>query len=134
MSNFTGLGVGVAGCCHWRGAGEAPEEMDLTQPPMSYRYGEVVTPYLSLKEPLTVEDEHFTDCVLNGTRPLTDGESGLAVVEVLEAAQLSHEEGRLVDIWEVREELPTSRDLTMPSQIQPRLAVSSGATSTDSGA
>jgi hypothetical protein len=83
---------------------------------------------------LTVEDEHFTDCVLNGTTPLTDGESGLAVVEVLAAAQLSHEEGRPVDIREVREELPAARDLTVPRQIPPRLAVSGLATSTDLGA
>jgi predicted dehydrogenase len=117
-----------------RGAGEAPADVDLTQPPMSYRYGDIVTPYLSLKEPLTVEDEHFTDCVLNGTTPLTDGESGLAVVEVLAAAQLSHEEGRPVDIREVREELPAARDLTVPRQIPPRLAVSGLATSTDLGA
>jgi hypothetical protein len=52
-------------------------------------------------------------------------------VEVLEAAQLSHEEGRPVDIREVREELPDSRDLTVPSQSPPRLAVSGRATSTD---
>ena len=117
-----------------RGAGEVPAEVDLTQPPMSYRYGEIVTPYLSLKEPLTVEDEHFTDCVLNGTRPLTDGESGLAVVEVLEAAQLSHEEGRPVDVREVREELPAAHDLTIPRQLPPPLAVSGRATSTEIGA
>jgi len=110
------------------------EQGDLTQAPMSYRYGEVVTPYLVLKEPLTVEDEHFTDCVLNGTRPLTDGESGLAVVEVLAAAQLSHEEGRLVDIWEVREEPPALGDLTIPNQIPSSLAVPGLATSTDSRA
>ncbi|QWZ10479.1 Gfo/Idh/MocA family oxidoreductase [Nocardioides panacis] len=108
-----------------------PVDVDLSQPPMSYRYGEVVTPYLSLKEPLTVEDEHFTDCVLNGTRALTDGESGLAVVEVLEAAQLSHEEGRAVDMREVREELTDTSDLSMPSQVPPRFAVSGRASTTD---
>lgn len=121
------------GVVEHRGASETPAEVDLTQPPMSYRYGEIVTPYLLLREPLTVEDEHFTDCVLNGTRVLTDGESGLAVVEVLEAAQLSHEEGRPVDMREVREELPAPRDLTMPGQISPRLAASGRATSTDFG-
>jgi predicted dehydrogenase len=108
------------------------EQGDLTQPPMSYRYGEVVTPYLALKEPLTVEDEHFTDCILNGTRPLTDGESGLAVVEVLAAAQLSHEEGRLVDIWEVREDLPALGDVKIPNQVPSSLAVPGLATSNDS--
>ena len=106
-----------------QGTGEAPAEVDLTQPPMSYRYGDVVTPYLELQEPLAVEDEHFADCVLNGTRPLTDGEAGLAVVEVLEAAQLSHKEGRPVDLWEVQHELPASRDRTVPRQMPPPFAV-----------
>ena len=106
-----------------RGTGEAPAGVDLTQPPMSYRYGDVITPYLELQEPLAVEDEHFADCVLNGTRPLTDGEAGLAVVEVLEAAQLSHKEGRPVDLCEVREELPASRDRTVPRQMPPQFAV-----------
>jgi predicted dehydrogenase len=110
------------------------EQGDLTHAPMSYRYGEIVTPYLALKEPLTVEDEHFADCVLNGTRPLTDGESGLAVVEVLAAAQLSHEEGRLVDISEVREVPPARGDLTIPNQIPSSLAVPGLATSADSRA
>ena len=59
------------------------------RPPMSYRYGDVVSPYLVVNEPLSVEDEHFVDCILTGMRPLTDGDNGLAVVEVLEAAQLS---------------------------------------------
>jgi predicted dehydrogenase len=67
-----------------------------TQPPMSYRYGDVISPYFTVNEPLKVEDQHFTDCVISGERPQTDGESGLAVVEVLEAAQRSLREGRSV--------------------------------------
>lgn len=75
---------------------------DLSQPPMSYRYGDVVAPYVAVNEPLTVEDQHFVDCVLSGQRPTTDGENGLAVVEVLEAAAVSLREGRRVAIDEVR--------------------------------
>jgi predicted dehydrogenase len=60
---------------------------------MSYRYGDIVAPYLVVNEPLRVEDEHFLDCVQTGMRPLTDGANGLAVVEVLEAAQRSMREG-----------------------------------------
>jgi predicted dehydrogenase len=100
-----------------RGADEAHAAADLTQPPMSYRYGDVVTPYLELLEPLAVEDEHFAECVRTGATPLTDGESGLAVVEVLEAAQLSHREGRPVDLREVQQEPPASRGRTVPSQV-----------------
>jgi hypothetical protein len=61
-----------------------------------------VAPYLVVNEPLVVEDEHFVDCVLTGMRPLTDGANGLAVVEVLEAAQLSMKERREVFLAEIR--------------------------------
>jgi hypothetical protein len=55
-----------------------------------------------MNEPLMVEDEHFVDCILLGMTPLTGGANGLAVVEVLEAAQLSAAEGREVLIDEIR--------------------------------
>jgi predicted dehydrogenase len=71
---------------------------DLSQPPMSYRYGDVVAPYLVLNEPLAVEDQHFVDCIQGRCEPATGGENGLAVVNVLEAAQRSLQEGRRVDI------------------------------------
>lgn len=88
---------------HDKGVSQAPQlGEDLTQPPMSYRYGDVVSPHLVMNEPLLVEDEHFADCVLSGMTPLTGGANGLAVVEVLEAAQLSAARGREVLVEEVR--------------------------------
>jgi predicted dehydrogenase len=90
---------------HNKGVSQPDDSADLTMPPMSYRYGEVVAPYLVVNEPLLVEDEHFVDCVLTGMRPLTDGLNGLAVVEVLEAAQLSMKEHREVFVEEVRRNL-----------------------------
>ena len=60
-----------------------------TQTPMSYRYGDIVVPFVASDEPLVVEDRHLVDCLLTGTAPLTDGANGLAVVETLEAAELS---------------------------------------------
>lgn len=71
---------------------------DLSQPPMSYQYGDVVAPYLVVKEPLVVEDQHFVDCITQDVTPLTGGDNGLDVVAVLEAAQLSLEEGRRVSL------------------------------------
>jgi predicted dehydrogenase len=56
---------------------------------MSYRYGGISAPYIPMQEPLRVQDQHFVDCVLSGRRPQSDGESGLAVVRVLEAATQS---------------------------------------------
>jgi predicted dehydrogenase len=81
-----------------------PDQMsdDLTQAPMSYRYGDVVAPYVAVNEPLAVEDQHFLDCIIRDERPRTDGRNGLAVVEVLEAAQTSLREGRPVRLDEVR--------------------------------
>jgi predicted dehydrogenase len=87
---------------HNKGVSQPDETADLTMPPMSYRYGEVVAPYLEFNEPLMVEGQHFVDCVRSGMRPLTDGANGLAVVEVLEAAQLSMKERREVFVDEVR--------------------------------
>jgi predicted dehydrogenase len=90
---------------HDKGVTELPRvDGDFTQPPMTYRYGDVVAPYLALNEPLGVQDQHFVDCIQTGTPSMTDGENGLAVVEVLECAQRSFKERRAVEIDEVRRE------------------------------
>jgi predicted dehydrogenase len=88
-----------------------PDGDNLTQPPMSYRYGDIVVPFVSPDEPLAVQDRHFIDCVTSGAAPLTDGANGLAVVEALEAAELSRRLGRPVLI----EELRASSHRTAPS-------------------
>jgi predicted dehydrogenase len=62
---------------------------DPRNPPMSYRYGGIWSPYVPMQEPLRVQDEHFVECVLTGRQPRTDGGSGLAVVRILEAAAQS---------------------------------------------
>lgn len=49
--------------------------------------GEVVP--LPKDEPLRIEAEHFLDCIRTRSHPLTDGRSGLKVLEVLQAAQRS---------------------------------------------
>ena len=57
------------------------------------RSGPVWSPALPNDEPLRLECEHFIDCVLNGTRPRTDGAAGVRVVRVLEALQASLDAG-----------------------------------------
>jgi predicted dehydrogenase len=57
----------------------------------SYRYGDIVTPFLDEHEPLREEAGHFLASIQNRTSPRSDGASGLAVVRVLEAAQQSLE-------------------------------------------
>ena len=56
--------------------------------------GEVVPPFVASAEPLAVQDQHFIDCIINGSRPSVDGSSGLAVVQALESAQISLREQR----------------------------------------
>lgn len=56
---------------------------------LTLRAGDVVIPHLDFPEPLQVECSHFVDCVKKGQTPLSDGQSGLRVVRVLEAAQRS---------------------------------------------
>ena len=56
---------------------------------LTYRTGDVYAPKIENKEPLRVMAAHFIDCIKNSKKPLTDGYSGLRVVEVIEAAQKS---------------------------------------------
>jgi predicted dehydrogenase len=58
---------------------------------IGYRTGDMWAPKLSLTEGLRVEAQHFLECIRNGKQPLSDGESGLRVVRVLEAAVRSLE-------------------------------------------
>lgn len=74
----------------------------LTQMPMSYRVGDIHSPYLRFEEPLLVQDRGFVSSVARGEQPPTDGENGFAVVQVLEAAQISLRAGRPVYLSETQ--------------------------------
>jgi predicted dehydrogenase len=56
------------------------------------RSGDISIPKIDLTEPLRYECAHFLECVRENKNPRTDGESGLRVVRVLEAAQQSLEQ------------------------------------------
>lgn len=60
---------------------------------LSYRTGDIVSPQLMNYEPLGAEMGHFLNCVKTGATPRTDGESGLMVVETLQAAEESLRSG-----------------------------------------
>jgi predicted dehydrogenase len=49
--------------------------------------GDIVSPKVVGGEPLRVECQHFLDSIANGTPPVSDGQSGLRVVRVLERLQ-----------------------------------------------
>ncbi|MFN8557350.1 MAG: hypothetical protein U0531_08360 [Dehalococcoidia bacterium] len=70
---------------HDKGVDRAPYYDDFGQWQVAYRYGDVHVPEIRWVEPLRAEAEHFLDCIELGTRPLTDGADGLAVVRTLEA-------------------------------------------------
>lgn len=57
------------------------------------RVGDVVIPNIEFGEPLQTECRHFVDCIRSGEQPLSDGEDGLRVVKVLEAAEQSLQRG-----------------------------------------
>jgi predicted dehydrogenase len=55
----------------------------------SYHYGDVIIPNIHFTEPLKKECQHFLDCITNHTQPVSNGQSGLNVVKIIEAAQKS---------------------------------------------
>jgi predicted dehydrogenase len=58
---------------------------------IGYRMGDMLAPQIEVGEALRTEAIHFVDCVTRRTRPLTDGQAGLRVVQILEAAMKSLE-------------------------------------------
>jgi len=55
----------------------------------SYHYGDMYVPYVKQEEPLKVECQHFIECIRSGAAPLTNGDRGLELVRILEAASQS---------------------------------------------
>lgn len=56
---------------------------------IGYRTGDVWSPRIEGQEPLQAMVRHFAECIRDGKQPLTNGEAGLRVVRILEAAQHS---------------------------------------------
>lgn len=64
---------------------------DMRQLRINYRYGDICSPNVKNIESLSVMCSHFADCIINNTRPRSDGLSGLNIVKMLEASQKSLE-------------------------------------------
>jgi predicted dehydrogenase len=87
-------------------------DVNLAPPPaqrVAMRQGGVQALALDQTEPLVVEARHFVECVRTGSRPLSDGVAGAAVVSVLEYGQRSLEAGREVLIPRPDAERPLRR-------------------------
>ena len=70
---------------------------------VGYRTGDVWAPQLDLTEALSVETRHFIECVTKQQTPIADGQAGLRVVRLLEAATTSmRESGRSVELADNR--------------------------------
>ena len=66
---------------------------------VSYRSGDVWAPKVDATEALKLELDYFLDCVLENQNPTNDGEAGLRVVRLLEAADESlKDRGRIVAV------------------------------------
>lgn len=62
--------------------------------PVSYRTGDIVSPFIQFQEPLLVQDSHFIECIRTGAKPNTPGERGLDIVRVLAATDVAETTGR----------------------------------------
>ena len=60
---------------------------------VTLHFGDIHIPKIGNDEPLRVECQHFVDCIVNDTRPRSDGRDALNVVKVLDAMELSLREG-----------------------------------------
>lgn len=56
---------------------------------VSYRSGDMWAPKVEELEALQLETRYFLDCIQQGTKPFNDGQAGLRVVKILEAAEQS---------------------------------------------
>ena len=66
---------------------------------VSYRSGDMWAPRLDATEALLTEALHFIDCIKNSTKPETDGQAGLRLIQIVEAAERSlRARGKLIEI------------------------------------
>ena len=66
---------------------------------VGYRMGDMWAPMLDITEALRVEGQEFIEAIEKGRQPITDGEAGLQVVRILEAATESMKaRGKLVEL------------------------------------
>jgi predicted dehydrogenase len=67
---------------------------------VGYRTGDVWSPNIPQTEPLAKLVSHFAECIREGKTPLSDGEAGLRVVRILDAAQRSIKaQGGRITLW-----------------------------------
>jgi predicted dehydrogenase len=82
-----------------KGITVTPRPEDVYKLLVSYRSGDMYAPRLDNTEALQNEVLHFIDCIENGAKPETDGQAGLRMVAMIEAAEKSLSgRGRLIEL------------------------------------
>ena len=81
-----------------KGVMMSDSDESIYQALVGYRTGDMWAPQLDPTEALLTEAKHFVRCIRESRRPITDGEAGLRVVRLLEAASESlRAGGRSID-------------------------------------
>ena len=66
--------------------------------PVTYRTGDIISPFVPFREPLVVQDREFVDSIRTGTRSATPGERGLDIVRVLASTDVALATGRTAPV------------------------------------
>ncbi len=78
--------------------GEIDDASDAHAMPVSYRTGDITSPFIPFVEPLLLQDQHFVDCIRTGARCHTPGERGRDIVRVLAATTTAEQTGWPTDV------------------------------------
>lgn len=81
-----------------KGISKFPDSSDYTRDILQPRYGDIIIPYIKMKEPLYSECSHFIECITERKKPISDIMQGLEVVKILSAANKSIEKSMRIDI------------------------------------
>jgi predicted dehydrogenase len=91
-----------------------PDPENFGEHQLTYRHGDVLVPYVPVREPLALELAHFLACVEGTETCRSDGRFGLRVVEALEAAERSWQDGGRVTAIEPCLAAPSAAAGTIP--------------------
>jgi predicted dehydrogenase len=81
-----------------RGVEKIDQQAPSFERPLSYRYGDILSPHVEFQEPLLLEVKHFLSCIQDGMIPRTGGRNGVAVVAVLQAIDAALARGSTVRV------------------------------------
>jgi len=66
--------------------------------PVTYRTGDIISPFVPFREPLVVQDREFVDSIRSGRPSATPGQRGLDIVRVLAATDVALATGQTAEV------------------------------------